>query len=406
ADPRCSNTSVDVTVTPVNDAPSANADAVALAEGSTQSFDVAANDSPGPADEAAQHLTVTAAHGTVALTNGLVTYTPAPTYNGTDSFTYTVCDDGTSNGQPDARCSTGAVQVTVWEVNDPPVPQADTASLGEDSFALVNVLRNDLPGPANENDQHLVVQSVGAAANGIAMVDAATGQVLYRPAPDYNGPDSFTYTVCDDGTTHGVLDSKCATGTVTVSIWEVNDAPLPATDAVTTAEDTPVAFDPAANDAPGPANEAAQHVHATTVQQPQHGTATLANGVITYQPSPDYNGPDTLTYSVCDDGTTNGQPDPQCATGTVNLTVTPVNDTPTTVQDAATLAEDSTSLIDVTANDSAGPPDEATQTLTLQSVGTPCHGTASISHGKLLYVPNKDTNGPDTLTYTVCDNGL
>ena len=408
-DPRCSSGAVTVVVTPVNDAPSANLDAVSLAEGSTQLFDAVANDTPGPSDEIGQHLALSALspaqHGAATLENGQIRYTPAPSYNGPDNFTYTVCDDGTTNGLLDPLCSTGTVQVTVWEVNDPPVPQPDNATLAEDSSTLVNVLRNDANGPANESDQHLSVQSVGAPAHGAASVDPLTGQVLYQPAPDYNGPDSFAYTACDDGTTHGAPDPKCATGTVTVTVWAVNDPPAAANDAVTTLEDTQLTLDPRGNDTPGPANEADQHLNLTTLQQPQHGTASILGGLAVYTPAADYNGPDSFTYSVCDDGTTNGNPDPQCATATVNVTVAPVNDPPVPAPDSASLAEDSTLLVDVVANDSPGPPDEATQSLTLQSVGTPAHGTASVSHGKLLYIPSRDSNGPDSVTYTVCDNG-
>jgi hypothetical protein len=409
-DARCSSGAVTVVVTPVNDAPSANLDAVSLAEGSTQLFDVVANDSPGPSDEAGQHLalgTVGAAqHGTATFENGQIRYTPAPSYNGPDNFTYTVCDDGTTNGLLDPACSTGTVQVTVWEVNDPPTAQPDTTALAEDSSTLVNVLRNDANGPANESDQQLSVQSFGAPAHGVVSVDPLTGQALYQPAPDYNGPDAFTYTACDNGTTHGLSDPKCATGTVTVTVWEVNDLPAAANDAVTTLEDTQLTFDPRGNDTPGPANEAGQHLIVTTLQQPQHGTASIQGGLVVYQPAADYNGPDSFTYSVCDDGATNGNVDQQCATATVNVTVTPGNDTPVPTPDSASLAEDSTLLADVVANDSPGPPDEATQSLALQSVGTPAHGTASVSHGKLLYIPSRDANGPDSVTYTVCDNGL
>src|SRR5207342_745119 len=73
----------------------------------------ASNDSPGLFDENGQKLSVTAVaatvdtHGTVALTGGSVTYTPAAGFAGTASMTYTVCDDGTTAGQPDPQCADG-----------------------------------------------------------------------------------------------------------------------------------------------------------------------------------------------------------------------------------------------------------------------------------------------------------
>ena len=49
--------------------------------------------------------------------------------------------------------------------------------------------------------------------------------MTYTPDADYNGPDSFTYTITDNGTTNGALDAKSDTATVTITVTEVNDAP-------------------------------------------------------------------------------------------------------------------------------------------------------------------------------------
>ena len=74
-----------------------------------------ANDRPGPANESTQSLTVTglttgaATHGTATLANGIVTYTPDAGFVGTAVITYTACDNGTTDGQPDPRCSDGTI---------------------------------------------------------------------------------------------------------------------------------------------------------------------------------------------------------------------------------------------------------------------------------------------------------
>ena len=96
----------------------------------------------------------------MSITNGGadVSYTPDADYNGPDSFTYTVTDDGTTNGVLDAKSDTATVNVTVTEVNDKPVAGADTATVAEDSGAsTVNVRGNDSAGPANEAGQSLTV---------------------------------------------------------------------------------------------------------------------------------------------------------------------------------------------------------------------------------------------------------
>ena len=63
--------------------------------------------------------TTNGAHGTVAITGGGtgLTYTPNADYFGPDSFTYTISD---GNGGSD----TATVNITVTNVNDPPVANA------------------------------------------------------------------------------------------------------------------------------------------------------------------------------------------------------------------------------------------------------------------------------------------
>ena len=59
------------------------------------------------------------------------------------------------------------------------------------------------------------------------------GTVIFTPAADFNGPASFNYTVQDNGTTNGAADPKTGTGTVNVTITEVNDAPTAVDDSKT-----------------------------------------------------------------------------------------------------------------------------------------------------------------------------
>ena len=106
----------------------------------------------GPANESGQSLTVTGvtqgANGTVTFTAGDVTYTPNANYFGTDCFTYTVCDNGTTNAVAAVLCDTATVTITVTPVNDDPVANDDTATVAEDGSATpIDVLANDNDGP-------------------------------------------------------------------------------------------------------------------------------------------------------------------------------------------------------------------------------------------------------------------
>src|SRR5205807_887268 len=185
--------------------------------------------------------------------------------------------------------------------------------------------------PANESGQALTVTAVGAASHGTVSFTGTS--VTYTPAANYNGPDSFTYTVTDNGTTNGAADPKSATATVSITVTEVNDAPTAANDTATVAEDGSVTLDPRRNDSTGPANESTQTLTVTAVGSASHGTVSFTATGVTYTPSPTRRSPDLFTYTVTDNGTTNGVADPKCATATVNVTVTEVNDAPTAAND-------------------------------------------------------------------------
>src|SRR6185295_13476389 len=69
-------------------------------------------------------------HGGVFLNNGQVSYTPDNGYTGAASFSYTVCDNGTTAGSAAALCSTGTVNVTINACTLPTVPTISGATNG------------------------------------------------------------------------------------------------------------------------------------------------------------------------------------------------------------------------------------------------------------------------------------
>jgi glucose/arabinose dehydrogenase len=145
-------------------------------------------------------------HGSVTLAGGEVLYTSTADFNGPARFGYTVSDGSES--------STGSVTVAVAPVNDPPAAVPDVATARADVSVLVDVLRNDTPGPADESGQVLRLAGVGVPLHGTVVPAAGVnaGKVLYTPARVYNGPDSFAYTVCDSG-----QPNQCSSGLVRFS---------------------------------------------------------------------------------------------------------------------------------------------------------------------------------------------
>ena len=223
---------------------------------------------------------------------------PDPDFNGTDSFTYTV-DDG--NGGTD----TASVTVTVDPVNDMPVAADDGATTDEDSTVTIDVLGND----TDVDGDTVTVTSASDGANGSTTVNS-DGTIAYVPDPDFNGTDSFTYTV-DDG--NGGTD----TASVTVTVDPVNDMPVAADDGATTDEDSTVTIDVLGNDT----DVDGDTLSVTGVNAGQ-GTATVnPDNTIRYTPDPDFNGTATLDYFI---GDGNGGTD----TASVTVTVNPVADDP------------------------------------------------------------------------------
>lgn len=139
----------------------------------------------------------------------------------------------------------------------------------------------------------------------------------YTPNADFNGTDSFDFTVND-----GHATSNAAR--VTIQVSEINDPPLATADTLQTEAGNALSIPAAtllANDAAGPANENSQTLTLASVTAGTHGTVALANGQATFTPEQYFVGAASFTYSVCDNGTTAGQPDPKCSTGTVGVNV-------------------------------------------------------------------------------------
>jgi DNA/RNA endonuclease G (NUC1) len=379
-----SNTStVTITVTDVNDAPVAGDDSRSTQEDTPLTFlagELLINDNAGAANEAGQTLSVAGVtatadtHGTVSFANGQITYTPAANYNGAASFTYQVCDDGTTAGASDSQCANGTVNVTITPVNDAPVATDDSATTNEDTPVNITVLGND----TDADNDALTVTAFTQGAHG--SVTNNNGILTYTPAANYNGADSFTYTVSDG-------NGGSANANVSVTINSVNDAPVASGTSATTDEDNGVAIPLAASDVEGDA------LTFSVVNAPAHGTLSINGNVATYTPAHDYNGADSFTFKAND-----GQLDSNAAS--VSIQINPVNDAPVAIADSATTDEDTPVTFDVRVNDT----DVDGDALTVTAAGGASKGAVEIlGDGSVRYTPNLNANGADSFTYTVSD---
>src|SRR5690606_16100375 len=141
-------------------------------------------------------VSVAPSHGTAEFdtSTGLLTYTPNENFFGTDTFQYSVTDDG---APAPAQTSPAAISVTVSPVNDAPIAVDDTGTTAEDTAVTVAVLANDTDVDGVPVPTSVVINT--PPQHGQAAVNASTGAITYTPDADYNGPDSLTYQISDSG---------------------------------------------------------------------------------------------------------------------------------------------------------------------------------------------------------------
>ncbi|MDQ7070772.1 MAG: Hint domain-containing protein [Rhodobacterales bacterium] len=219
-----------------------------------------------------------------------------------------------------------------------------------------------------------------------------------------NGPLRVVgQTVDADGdSTSGTIEFLDAAGNVTGTMTfaeienlllpdnPVNGDPVANDDTATTDEDTPVVIDVLTNDTDPNGDPLSISGTPTAL----HGTVTVnPDGTLEYTPDPDYYGDDVITYDVTDG---NGG----TSSGSVAVTVNPVNDDPVANDDTAATAFDTPVVIDVLANDTDVDGD------TLAVLGTPTSpdGTVAVlPDGTIEFTPTPGFTGDATISYDVGD---
>jgi hypothetical protein len=395
---------VAVTVLPVNDLPVAADDSATLQEDATTVIEVTANDTD--AEDATGSLRIldvntTNAHGTVTVSDDKhsFTYTPSSNYNQAASVAYRVVD---SNNW---YSNWATVAFMIEPVNDAPVANGDTAVTTEDFPVVINVLNNDsdAEGSALSIITPTTEESVATAKGGTALL--SDGKILYTPAEDFFGKDTFTYTISDGELT--------GTGTVTVTVNAVNDPPTVVNSTPFTHDDTDGAdcwmmdedetraFQFDASDAYNETPPQSLIVKVTSDNQlllpdasiAYSGSTTLKSVAI--KPAANAYGEANQTVTAIDGVNT--------TTAVFLLRVRPVNDPPVlTTDDSIELDEDTSysgacSAYDVEHSD-------VCYTISAE----PTHGSVSIGaySGNYTYTPGENYYGPDSFTIRACDGDI
>jgi Ca2+-binding RTX toxin-like protein len=192
----------------VSDRPIAAADTATVAEDSTVTINILANDTDQDSEINPASVAIASPTQNGALTinpDGTVTYTPEANFFGTDSFTYTVKDNNGITSLP------GTVTITVTPVNDVPVANPDTAVTTAGIPVIIPVLANDTDVDGSLAPDSIVV--VTPPNNGQFTINPVDGTITYIPNLSFSGTDTFTYTVSDNA--GGI--SQPATVTITVN---------------------------------------------------------------------------------------------------------------------------------------------------------------------------------------------
>lgn len=230
--------------------------------------------------------------------DGTITYTPDTGYTGNDQVQVEV-SDGNGNSQ------IVTVQLDIGAAGGAPIAADDKFRVAEDGqFSIIGkygVLANDF----DETD--LTASLLTAPGNGSVTLNA-DGSYTYTPAPDFNGQDSFIYTVTDE-------DGETDTGTVNILVTPVNDAPVAVDyfgsginwDQVATGQVQAIDID-------------GDVLTFTLDQLPSNGSVVMySNGNFEYRPEQYFFGTDSFTYTVSDG---NGGTD----TATVTVQIAPAID--------------------------------------------------------------------------------
>ncbi|HCG8513640.1 TPA: tandem-95 repeat protein, partial [Vibrio parahaemolyticus] len=377
------STTVEVNVTPVNDAPVAKNDIATTQEDTAVTIDVLPNDSDVDGDKLSiESASVPKEQGTVEVVNGKLVFTPAENFNGDAEITYTVTD-----GQ---LTDEAKVTVTVNPVNDAPTIKVDAVeSITEDAVSIDTVVAaltvRDTDTPEDQLAVSLENNSNGyfvLVGNEVKLTQAGVDAVNND---ELNLKDLTISASVSDGVNPTANDSD------SLVVNRVNDAPT-VENAIADQElsEDFATYTIDLNDAFKDSDSALNF----SVSGNSNVLVSIENGIATISPTADWNGSETLTFTATD-------PNGESVSQTVDFKVAPAADI---VADKATVVEDTSTVIKVLGNDTFEGDDKV---VSLDTNNGPANGTVSINpDGSVTYTPNDNYHGTDSFTYIVTSGGV
>ena len=219
-------------------------------------------------------------------------------------------------------------------LNSAPEATDDAYEVNEDDTLTINALEGVLFNDTDPNTGDTLTvaapRPLSGPANGTLTLNE-DGSFTYAPNANYNGEDSFTYTLSDG---KGGTD----TARVNLRVTPVNDVPV-ATDTTTTMNEdgAPITINLASLASDEETSNANLTYNIVSGPTPAQGTLSGTGPTRTFDSADNFNGSVQITYTVTDRGDPDdcGTPDDECDApqtsdqGKVTINVTPVNDAPT-----------------------------------------------------------------------------
>lgn len=339
-----------ITVTPVNDPPTAVNDAADIVTNSSgTTISALTNDNANP--DSGETVTIIdktdGTHGSVTIAaNGLsVTYTPDADFSGADSFTYTI-NDGTPGSN-----ATATVNVTVGTLNQSPVVAGPASQTTNEDVAIVFQASNGNAITVSDPDAAaLEMRMAVLAANGTLTLNGTTGLTfdmgdgtadaqmdargslaalqtalsgaIFTPNPDFHGLASMGIVLSDLGHS-GLGGEQSDLLEMMITVNPINDPPTAGADSFTVAQDaSETSFNVLVNDSASP--DTGETLTITGVSAGDNGGTISIGGdaTIRYTPATGFSGTEKFTYTI-NDGTLGGD-----ATAMVTVTVQAPNQAP------------------------------------------------------------------------------
>ncbi|MFW1590007.1 tandem-95 repeat protein [Vibrio parahaemolyticus] len=377
------STTVNVDVTPENDAPVAKDDTEITDEDTPVTIDVLPNDTDADGDKlSVESASVPKEQGTVEVVNGKLVFTPAENFNGHAEITYTVTD-----GQ---LTDEAKVTVTVNPVNDAPTIKVDAVeSITEDAVSTDTVVATLTVRDTDTPEDQLTV-SLENNSNGYFVLVGNEVKLTQVGADAVNNDelnlkDLTISASVSDGVNPTASDSD------SLIVNRVNDAPT-VENAIADQElsEDFATYTIDLNDAFKDSDSALNF----SVSGNSNVLVSIENGIATISPTADWNGSETLTFTATD-------PSGESVSQPVNFTVAPVADI---VADKATVVEDTSTVIKVLGNDTF---EGDGKVVSLDTNNGPANGTVSVNpDGSVTYTPNDNYQGTDSFTYIVTSGGV